>query len=111
MKNLSFALSVNITPVIMVASHHIVEVSIKNESLGYIYVEDNNTQADCVVPFTSAGELPETDCLPCAMKALLAHRTDLTVDQIEIAEDAPDSGMKGMLLSALAKAAAKRTLN
>ena len=50
MKNLSFALSVNITPVIMVASHHIVEVSIKNESLGYIYVEDNNTQADCVVP-------------------------------------------------------------
>ena len=45
------------------------------------------------------------------MKALLAHRTNLNVDQIEIAEDAPDSGMKGMLLSALAKAAAKRTLN
>ncbi|MJQ01222.1 hypothetical protein DN101_22430 [Salmonella enterica subsp. enterica] len=107
MKNLSFALSVNITPV----SHHIVEVSIKNESLGYIYVEDNNTQADCVVPFTSAGELSETDCLACAMKVLLAHRTDLNVDQIEIAEDAPDSGMKGMLLGALAKAAAKRTLN
>lgn len=45
------------------------------------------------------------------MKALLAIRTNLIVDQIDVAEGAPESGIRGALLSALAKAAAKRTLN
>ncbi|EAO0065917.1 hypothetical protein GPN87_003313 [Salmonella enterica] len=111
MKNLAFALSININPVVVLPTHQIIEIGIKDESLGYIYVENNNTQADCVVPFTNAGELSETDCIPCAMKALLAIRTNLIVDQIDVAEGAPESGIRGALLSALAKAAAKRTLN
>ncbi|EDU0974185.1 hypothetical protein DBN05_000622 [Salmonella enterica subsp. enterica serovar Anderlecht] len=111
MKNLAFALPVNITPVVVLPTHQIIGISIKDEFLGYIYIENNNTQADCVVPFTNAGELPETDCIPCAMKALLAIRTNLIVDQIDIAEDAPESGIRGALLGALAKAATKRTLN
>ena len=111
MKNLAFALSININPVVVLPTHNIIEISIKEELLGYIYIERNNTQADCVVPFTNAGELPDTDCEACAMKALLAIRTNLIVDQIDITESVPDSSLKSALLGALAKAAAKRTLN
>ncbi|EEJ5117703.1 hypothetical protein [Salmonella enterica] len=111
MKNLSFALYININPVIVLPTHQIFEIGIEGESLGYIYVENNNTQADCITPFTNAGELPEADCVPCAMKALLAIRTNLIIDQIHIAEGAPEGGIRGALLSVLAKTAAKRTLN
>lgn len=48
MKNLAFALSININPVVVLPTHQIIEIGIKDESLGYIYVENNNTQADCV---------------------------------------------------------------
>lgn len=111
MKTLSYAIGININPVVVLPTHQIIEIGIEGESLGYIYIEKNNTQADCVVPFTNAGELPDTDCLPCAMKALLAIRTNLIVDQIGIAETAPDSSFKSALLGALAKATAKRTIN
>lgn len=63
MKKLNFAIEFNITPVILVATHQIIEISIKDELLGYVYIEENNTQADCIVPFTNEVEMPETDCI------------------------------------------------
>ena len=108
MKKLSFSVDININPVIVLPSHSIVEISIKDESLGYIYIEKNGTQADCVTPFTELGTLPDTDCIQCAMKALFADRTFMKIEQIDIAEEVdsgylPGSRIKNMLLSAMLK--------
>lgn len=113
MKKLNFAIELNITPVILVSTHQIIEISIKDELLGYVYIEESNTQADCIVPFTNEGEMPETDCINCSLKALFAARTFMNVDQIDIAEHASTTGLKDLLLGAVARAkvAAKKENN
>lgn len=39
MKTLSYAIGININPVVVLPTHQIIEIGIEGESLGYIYIE------------------------------------------------------------------------
>ncbi|POP42366.1 hypothetical protein CHU32_03790 [Superficieibacter electus] len=104
MKSLNFALKIDVEPVIIVASHHVVEISIKDESLGFIYIALGEKDASCVIPFTHLGEMKAVDCFQCALKMLFAERAFLRVDQIDIAEDVQSTDLKSVLIEAVSKA-------
>lgn len=113
MSSLNFAILFEANTVIKTDAARIDEISIKDEVLGYVFVEKKND--GCVIPFTSAGELPAEDCACCAAKTLFSKRSSLPKSQIAIADDVSSVGAGALgfigLIAAAAAAAKKHSGN
>lgn len=112
MTSFNFAIPFEVKTVIETEAARIDELSIKDEVLGYVFVEKEND--GCVIPFTNIGELPAADCAACAAKVLFSKRSSLPTSQIAIADDVSSAGAGaiGLLgLMAVAMAAKKHSGN
>lgn len=113
MTSLNFAISFEANAIIETNAVRIDEISIKDEVLGYVFIEKKND--GCVIPFTNAGELPAADCAACATKVLFSKRSTLPKEQIAIADDVSSVGAGALgfigMIAAAAAAAKKHSGN
>lgn len=113
MTSFNFAVPFEVKTIIETEAARIDELSIKDEVLGYVFVEKEND--GCVIPFTNTGELPAADCAACAAKVLFSKRSSLPTSQIAIADDVSSVGAGALgfigLIAAAAAAAKKHSGN